>query len=192
MEPRRRDSGCRWSTPAMPLPCGLRTDRLGERRQASDGVSRSIRLHTVNDEGGFSLVEVLVAAVVAVVAVLGLAYSFSTGRGMIDRYAAARDALAAAEQRMDRLSVLGLKEPSNMELDALPSPGKRHGPFPRPLDGNTTGTEEWTVTWKDDDADGLGGADPNPNDYKEVTVVVRWMSGHLQDHVELSRIILGY
>jgi type II secretory pathway pseudopilin PulG len=142
-------------------------------------------------ERGFSLVEVMVAGIVAIVAVMGLAFTFSTGRGMIDRYAAARDALAAAEQRMDRLSILGLKDPGNAELAALPPPGKLHGPFPRPLDGNTTGTEEWTVTWVDDPADNAGG-DPNPNDYKQVTVDVRWTSGHLQDHVELSRIILGY
>jgi type II secretory pathway pseudopilin PulG len=159
---------------------------LGERRQASNGVSRGIRLRTSTDERGFSLIEVMVAGVVAVVAVMGLAFTFSTGRGMIDRYAAARDALAAAEQRMDRLSILGLKDPSNAEL----APGL-HGPFPRPLDGNATGTEEWTVTWVDDPADNAGG-DPNPNDYKQVTVDVRWTSGHLQDHVELSRIILGY
>ena len=171
----------------MRPPSGPRTDRLGERRQALYGVSRSIRPCIAIDERGFSLVEVLVAGVVAVVAVMGLAYSFSTGRGLIDRYAAARDALAAAEQRMDRLSVLGLKSPGDPDL----MPGL-HGPFPRPLDGNSTGTEEWTVTWVDDPADGTGGADSNPNDYKQVTVDVRWMSGHLQDHVELSRIILGY
>src|SRR5215471_12167035 len=111
LAPRRRDSGCRWSTPAMPLQRGPRTDRLGERLQALNGVSRSIRSCTAADERGFSLIEVLVAGIVAVVAVMGLAYSFSTGRGMIDRYAAARDALAAAEQRMDRLSILGLKNP---------------------------------------------------------------------------------
>src|SRR5438477_8007775 len=99
---------------------------------------------------GFSLIEVMVAAVIAVIAVMGLAFTFSAGRGMIDRYATARDALAAAEQRMERLSILGLKDPLNPDLDALPGPGKLHGPFPRTLNGNTTGTEQWTVTWIDD------------------------------------------
>ncbi len=136
-------------------------------------------------ENGFTLIEAMVASIIAVIAVLGLAFSFSAGRGMVDRYAAARDGLAAAEQRMERLSILGLKDPLNAEL----SPGA-HGPRPRPLNGNLTGTEEWTVTWVDDPADNAGG-DPNPNDYKRVTVDVRWMSGTVQDHIQLSRIILG-
>jgi hypothetical protein len=129
----------------------------------------------------------MVASIIAVIAVMGLAFSFSAGRGMVDRYAAARDGLAAAEQRMERLSILGLKDPLNPDL----APGV-HPPLPqpRPLNGNFTGTEQWTVTWVDDPADNAGG-DPNPNDYKRVTVQIRWMAGTVQDHIELSRIILG-
>jgi len=137
-------------------------------------------------EAGFTLIEVITATIIAVLAVVGLAYTFGTGRGLIDRYAVARDALAAAEQRMDRLSILGLKDPTNIEL----SPGN-HGPLPRLLNANVNGTEQWTVTWIDDAADNTGG-DPDPNDYKEVTVDVRWASGSVQDHIELKRILLGY
>ena len=136
-------------------------------------------------QAGFTLIEVLVSAIIVVIAVVGLAYSFSTGRGMVDRYAAARDGLAAAEQRMERLSVLGFHDPLNADL----TPGV-HGPLPRPLNGNTTGTETWTVTWVDDPADNAGG-DPNPNDYKQVTVDVSWKWGTVQDHIQLSRFILG-
>src|SRR4029077_3347309 len=91
-------------------------------------------------EAGFTLIEALVASLIAVIAVMGLAFTFSAGRGMIDRYATARDALAAAEQKMEQLSILGLKDPTNTDLN----PGI-HGPFARTLDGNATGSEKWTV-----------------------------------------------
>ncbi|TMQ70267.1 MAG: hypothetical protein E6K80_09035 [Candidatus Eisenbacteria bacterium] len=136
-------------------------------------------------EAGFTLIEALVASLIAVIAVMGLAFTFSAGRGMIDRYATARDALAATEQRMERLSILSLKDAGNADL----APGT-HGPLPRPLNGNMSGTERWTVTWIDDPVDNAGG-DPNPNDYKQVTVDVRWMSGAVQDHVQLTRIVVG-
>ena len=51
--------------------------------------------------------------------------------------------------------------------------------------------EQWTVTWINDPADNAAGVDPNPNDYKEVTVEVRWMAGTIQDRVQMTRIILG-
>ena len=136
-------------------------------------------------EAGFTLVEAIVATVIAVIAVVALAFSFGAGRGMVDRYAEARSALAVAEQRMERLSVLGLKDPTNPDLNPGP-----HGPYPLPLNGNATGFEQWTVTWIDDPADN-GGGDVNPNDYKKVVVGVHWTSGSVQDSLQLTRIILG-
>jgi len=139
----------------------------------------------LSDQGGFTLIEVITATVIAVIAVMGLAFTFSAGRGMVNRYATARAGLAAAEQRMERLSILGLKNPTDVEL----SPGL-HGPFPRPLNGNASALEEWTVTPVDDPVDNPG--DSNPDDYKLVTVDVHWLSGSVQDHVQLSRIILQH
>ena len=37
------------------------------------------------DQNGFSLIEALTATVIAVFAVLGLAYTFSVGRGQVSR-----------------------------------------------------------------------------------------------------------
>jgi len=140
---------------------------------------------TLAAEAGFTLIEAMVATVIAVIAVVALSFTFSAARGLVDRYATARSGLAVAQQRMERLSVLGLKNPTSADL----SPGV-HGPFPRTLDGNMTGTEQWTVTWVNDPADNTGG-DPNPNDYKQVVVDVRWMSGTVPDQVQITRIILG-
>ncbi len=136
-------------------------------------------------QGGFSLIEVMVAAVIAVIAVLGLAYTFSAGRGLIDRYAAARDALEAAERRLDVLAMQALKDPAAPDLSA-----GAHGPVAHTLNHNQTGSESWTVAWVDDPVDN-GAGDPDPNDYKRVTVEVRWMQGGLQDRIRLSRNYLG-
>jgi prepilin-type N-terminal cleavage/methylation domain-containing protein len=138
-----------------------------------------------SSEHGFSLIEVMVAAVVAVIAVLGLAYSFSAGRGLIDRYAAARDALEAAQGRLDFLAMEAVRDPAAADLTV-----GVHGPTPRVLNHNLTGTEKWTVIWVDDPVDnGLGDADPN--DYKRVTVEVAWQQGGLQDRIRMSRTFLG-
>lgn len=134
---------------------------------------------------GFSLIEVMVAAVVAVIAVLGLAYSFSAGRGLIDRYATARDALQAAQRRLDILAMEAARDPAVADLDA-----GSHGPVPRTLNRNQTGLETWTVAWVDDPVDNATG-DTDPNDYKRVTVEIAWRQGGLLDQVRLSRTFLG-
>ena len=56
------------------------------------------------DERGVGLVEVVVATVIAVIAILALAYTFGTGRGLVNSYEAARVGLAAAQHRMEALS----------------------------------------------------------------------------------------
>jgi prepilin-type N-terminal cleavage/methylation domain-containing protein len=136
-------------------------------------------------ERGFSLIEVMVAAVVAVIAVLGLAYSFSAGRGFIDRFAAGRDALEAVQSRLDRLAIEAVHNPATADLNI-----GTHGPFPRILNHNLTGTETWTVVWVDDPVDN-GAGDPDPDDYKRATVVIDWQQGGLHDHVQMSRSFLG-
>jgi len=143
-----------------------------------------------SDQRGFTLIETMTASIIAVIAVLGLAFTFSVGRGMVDRFASARDGLAAAEETMERLSILGLRSPTHPDLEALSPPGKLHGPFPRPLNGNPTGKVQWTVTWVDDSANN-GTGFSTTKDYKLVTVEVLWVSGTVQDRIQLSRIILG-
>lgn len=136
-------------------------------------------------QGGFSLIEVMVAVVIAVIAVVGLAHTFGTGRALINRYEIARDALGAAQRELEVLSAISLSSDS---LDA--GAGQRlHGPFPLGLNDRMTGTIEWTSSWQDDPADNAGG-DSNPHDYRKVTVVVRWQAG-TTDTVALSRIFMA-
>lgn len=126
----------------------------------------------------------MVATIIAVIAVVGLAYSFGTGRGLIDRFAAARDALEAAQARLDRLAAEAVRDPATADLNI-----GSHGPFARTLNSNLSGTESWTVVWVDDPVDNPG--DSDPNDYKRATVVIQWQQGNLQDHLQMSRSFLG-
>ena len=138
------------------------------------------------DSRGFSLIEVMVAAVIAVIAVVGLAFTFSAGRGLIDRYATARDALEAAERRLEVLAMKARKDPADPDLAA-----GSHGPFALTLNRNPSGAEMWNVAWVDDPVDGAGGGDPEPGDYKRVRVTVRWTQAGILDSMTLSRNFLG-
>lgn len=122
---------------------------------------------------GFALTEVIVSAMIAVIAVLGLAYSFSIGRVQIDRFEVARAALAVAQQRMELLSV---KPGSASDLNI-----GQHAGSAFVYDG-AAGGESWRVDWFDDP--GTTGT----QDLKRVTVRVAWTQGALSDTVQLSRL----
>ena len=152
------------------------------REAAARRDGRRLRLLPACDERGFSLMEVIIATVIAVIAVLGLAHSFAAGRGLIDRYATARDALGAAQRRIETLSLLPA---SATDLALGP-----HGPNALQLNDNPSGSESWTVDWVDDPVDGSGGGDSNPDDYKRVTIRIGWTQGGAPDTVRLSRLFL--
>jgi len=50
------------------------------------------------NERGFSLAEALTGATISVIAVMGLAYSFGVGRGLVNRYEVARAARKPASR----------------------------------------------------------------------------------------------
>ena len=135
------------------------------------------------DERGFSIMEVIVASLIAVVAILGLAHSFGVGRGLIDRYAMAREARAIAQRRIETLSTLPL-------TDAALSPGQ-HGPGTVTLYSDIEGVENWWVDPVDDPVDGLDPDDDNPIDYMRVRVSVSWAQGSFPDTVTLWRMDLS-
>jgi prepilin-type N-terminal cleavage/methylation domain-containing protein len=128
------------------------------------------------DERGFSLVEVIVASIVAVIAVMGLAHSFGMGRALIDRHESARDALALVQQRLEFLANVSSGNP---DLDF----GTK-GPNVIQINDAVTGNETWTVQPVDDPVNGAG------NDYKRITVTISWMTAGITDQIQLSRIVL--
>ena len=131
---------------------------------------------TRTDERGFSLVEVIVASVIAIIAVVGLAHSFGMGRALIDRHENARDALALAQQRIEYLLN---RPPAHADLN----PGT-HDMGTVALNAAVNGTERWEVVWVDDPVNGTG------NDYKRITVTIAWTQGGIPDRIQLSRIVV--
>jgi hypothetical protein len=123
--------------------------------------------------------EVIVASVIAVIAVLGLAHSFGVGRALINRFEVARDALGLAQRRMESLSVLPVGAP---ELAV-----GNHGPYARTLGTGLVAAERWSVTWVDDSVDNSP-SDPDPNDYKRLVLTVGWSQAGVADSIQLERV----
>ena len=136
------------------------------------GLAPGLDRRAVPWERGFSLMEVLVALAISVIAVVGLAYSFGMGRAFINRFEVARAALGAAQDQMETLAVLS---PS----DALLAVGPHSRPFL--LGSDVVGTVAWNVT--------LVGASGYPGtDLKQVSVMVSWTQGTMADTIHLSRL----
>jgi type II secretory pathway pseudopilin PulG len=139
------------------------------------------------DERGVGLVEVIVATIVAVVAIVALAYTFGTGRGLVNRYEAARVALATAQGRMERLAA---GAPSSPDLLMPSFPSTAYGPFPVQVDGRTVAYESWTVEAYDDRAD--GSYTGTELDLKRVTVSVTWGRRGPGETITLTRLFPLY
>lgn len=121
--------------------------------------------------------EALTAATVAVIAVMGLAYSFGVGRALVNRYEVARAALAEAQNQLESLTQVPAGDP------AL-AVGYSSPPTPFRYEGAEIGSENWTV-----------GAYDEPNlpgtvNLKRVRVIVRWRQSARTDSLVLERLWL--
>lgn len=119
----------------------------------------------------------MVAAVVATLALMGLAHTFSLGRSFINRFEMARAGLSVAQQRLELLGVES-RSSANLSTDSLHVRPFDHG-------DRDVGTEMWRVDWYDDHA-----TPTLRHDLKRVTVTVRWTLGADTDSVSLSRLFL--
>jgi hypothetical protein len=132
-------------------------------------------------ERGVGLMEVVVATLIATIAVIALAYSFGTGRGLVDRYELARMALASAQRRMEMLEAAPAGSPDL----AVPS---THGPQPVLVDGRAVCRESWTVAPFHDPAN----AQPHAYvDLRKVEVAVTWGGGTEAETIRLTRLFPG-
>lgn len=132
------------------------------------------------DARGIGIFEVMAATIVATLAVLGLAYSFGVGRGLIDRYQVARRAMGRAQLVVD-------------SLITRPAASLADGNEPFWIEGLQAGTTRWTVVWVDDPADRLASsspADPDPDDLRRIAVEVTWHLGGANDTLRMSRLLL--
>lgn len=142
-------------------------------------------MHAVRpDERGFSLMEVIVATVIATIAVMGLAYTFGMGRGFINRFEVGRAAVAAAQGALEIIST----RPLNDTLVTIGEVKTRNFV----VNGRVLGTERWIVNWKDDPADGTAltsPADKDTTDLRIAYVSVVFQDGSQQDSVRLTRLL---
>lgn len=134
-------------------------------------------IERVLNERGFSLMEALTAATVAVIAVMGLAYSFGVGRALVDRYEIARAALAEAQNQVEALTQL---DPNKPELAI----GYVAPPTPFRYEGVELGSQNWLVTPYDEP--NL----PGTVNMKRVRVIVRWQQNASRDSLTLERLWL--
>lgn len=130
------------------------------------------------NQNGFSLIEALTATVIAVLAVLGLAYTFSVGRGQVNRYEVARAALGEAENRMERLLQLAGTTPTSDSLAV----GYRSTALPFTVQGATLGAVWWHVDPYDDPDL------PDNPDLRRLVVCVRWNTS-VPDSVQFSQLL---
>ncbi len=152
------------------------------------GPSESIRAalppigRVSGNAGGFSLMEVVVATVIATVAVVGLAYTFGLGRGFINQYEIGRAAAAQAEGQIELIAATSAG-------DTLVKIGPPQHMSYFLVAGKICGTQRWMLRWIDDPADGTYPADPNPNDLRQATVTVSFMNGSIPDSVQVTRLL---
>jgi len=129
------------------------------------------------DERGFSLMEALTAATISVIAVLGLAYSFSIGHGLVDRYDVARAAVGVAQAQLESMAVLP-------RSDAQFAIRFRSSSTPFLYEDCAVGSSDWRVTALDDPDL------PGTSDFKRVVVTVRWRQDTRMDSLSLERLWL--
>ncbi len=129
---------------------------------------------------GFSLIEAMVATVIAVLAVLGLAHTFGLGHGLIDRYAGSRAALGEAQRRMEWLSAHAAQH----ACDSLVVGGLYPStPSAFSIPGVVSGTVQWQVDAYDD------AVTPTiTQDMRLVTMVVVYGSGSERDSLRITRL----
>src|SRR5689334_2363201 len=95
----RRASGGR---PAVRSPPSTHSIRRTQELSAVDATAeRKLAASARDNQRGLGLFEVVAGTLIATIAVLGLAYSFGVGRGMIDRYQVARAGLGEGQLMMD-------------------------------------------------------------------------------------------
>lgn len=119
--------------------------------------------------------EALTGATISVIAVLGLAYSFGVGRGLVNRYEVARAALGEAQSQLEALQLVARTDPT-MAIGYV-SP-----PTPFRYDGATLGTSSWRVLAYDEPSL------PGTVNLKHVVVTVRWTRNAQADSVSLERL----
>ncbi len=119
--------------------------------------------------------EAIIAMVITVIAVMGMAYSFGLGRSWIDRFELARVADGVAQAQMERLGSL---LPAAADLTIGQHPGI---PITFSYNGIDYGDVHWSVQAPDVTIPGRAAL-------RQVTVTVAWTRAGLRDSLSYQRL----
>ncbi len=125
-------------------------------------------------EAGFTLMEAIVATLVSVIAISGLAWSFGQGRAMITAYELERVADATAQASMEWLGSIDPGD-ANLAIGA-------HAGVPFVFQNETIGQTGWRVDLADPSIPGHVGV-------HRLSVVVRWTFGGEVDSLVYDRMV---
>jgi hypothetical protein len=115
--------------------------------------------------------EAIVATVISIIAILGLAHTFGMGRGFIERFGIARTALSLVRAKMESFTV---------SRDSIALGSFYVQPFN--YRGNEVGTIEWRVDPYDDVQ--ISG----PYNLRNVVITARWGPPTQRDSLVISRL----
>lgn len=125
--------------------------------------------------------EAIVATVIAVIAALGLAYTFGIGRSNINRFELARSADAIAQSRMESLNLLLDTSPGSDSLAVGTHPNV---PNVFAYHGAPLGVEYWRV-----DAAPVAVPSAIRGRMVALTTIVRWTWGGFDDSIAYTRVV---
>jgi prepilin-type N-terminal cleavage/methylation domain-containing protein len=126
---------------------------------------------------GFTLVEMMAAMVISVIAIMGIAHTFSLGTGFIDRYATARAALARANGQLEHIRAQVKGSAQLTEADSASA---------IELSPGLNALVRTRIQGVDDPADGGGGG----FDYYRVMASVAWTQAGITDSLHLDTVML--
>ena len=137
----------------------------------------TIMLTHLKSERGFTLIEVLITAVMLTIVILGSVGVYTYGISRVNREAHRRVALELAHQRVEELFASAF-DSVQTGVDSL-------------LVDNVNYARLITAKAVDDSADGLGAADidADTTDYKRVEVAVKWFERGDTNSVQLTTLI---
>jgi len=150
----------------------------------------NVRMYTaVKLKRGFVLVDALVAVALFAILFTGFLALMQVGVKTITEHKARAGALATARSHIEYVRSLDY---AAVGVQGGSPSGNLQSVVVETLN-NIPYTITTTISWHDDAGDGLGVGDSNPNDYKDLRVVVSWPEhAGVSGSVTLSTIVADY
>ncbi len=123
-----------------------------------------------NLERGAAILDAVMAIAIFIVVFIGFFALLQLGVKTVAEHKARSGALAVARSHIEYIRSLDYAAVGTQSGN--PSGNIEQSTIE--ILNNTSYTITTTITWHDDPGDGIGGADSNPNDYKDISIIVEW------------------